>query len=1396
MKVRRFLLLLILFVTGIQPVCADVSLEVKVLLQGAYDSATGLMRDDLRRKGYLPGVGEPLTYSGAEVASEDVLAATDENAVVDWITLELRDATDHTLLYARRGLLVQRNGQVIVANGGAKNIVFEGVTPGNYRVSIQHRNHLGVMSENAVALTANSQLLDFSDPAFPVQGDALSRYVLGGKAMLWAGDADANTQLIVSGPNTDLNTLLGYVLTEPANTQQDSNFRVNGYFNTDLNLDGVTIYAGPGTDASLLIGNVLMHANNQAANLNYVVSIPQAEVISPLVNIAKQYGEATQNAVPQGTGCSGNCSAALAIDGDWGTASQSDYVGDDWWQLKLPTAVNIAGIVIYGENHPTLYGLMDGVTVYVSDTPYNGVLSDAEKVATLDGAFMNSIALNPARNGTYVIIKATSNNYLGMSEVAVYAQIPSAPVFEKTQYSFNISGQISQDSIVGTVRAVDYQGNNLVYSLEGAVPFYVDGEGVIRVNGVLQAGHAYDFVLVASAGDQVSRVPVVVDVADAVEEALLSGSVAKVTDVELLDAALATIADNKNLLLDAKVKLFNLNTDGTAKSDGTSLTNITWDPTHDASVLLSTYGMNTPVLLTNSAVDGYTVYEQEIGIIGEQGSRYMVLGGNPMRNYRRDNTSINVQMQQFMENGLSWLTARDDLKSRPFKVVAAHMDDSYYFPDERAVREWLDTHYPEQVSYNTADACDDTALVLCLAADPDLLVISQKMNESTDPAQVASTIQAAMLRGIPVLYLHLDGGMTDLGKSLLPFFNVTYHWDNYWKKLKLSAFDIIAYLYKTPVEISAIHTLLQHFKTHDYAFDWSACVGENCSAVSGLDDEFQQGASAVRAMMNALDSSKFNVFLQEGFRLQKLLALLGDSYRQFVKFPMDKVKTDDTDFMESYFADHAVYNYRLVNPVQPDMGSFSRSDFSHITPVSRTVDLQSKVNFRSAGVYALPGQTVRVTRLDSSNLTVKVFVNTQRSGSTHQWAENGYSRPKYLQSPQMEVKSGETIVFTSPYGGPLQVAFSANDLPVQLRFENVGEHPYWRSNADDASFTTKLAAGEYDWAELATPGFEVHSALEKMRESVVNWDSADNLAAKTMRHLHNFPHVLAGFQGPGIDTVPEIHGFATAKGITIETLDTVKHMNADQASCGYGCSGNPYDAYWAFDAIGHGDIHELGHGLEKARFRFDGWEGHSTTNPYSYYSKTQYYKETGIDPVCQSLPFESIFENLQMSVGQADPMAYLQTNLWSASNWSHQVSMTIEMMMTAQYQGVLQDGWHLLARLHILERAFNKALSSETNWLATRDRLGFSDYTLTEAQAISNNDWLVISISWGSDLDYRDYIRMWGLDFSAKASSQVAGFDYPVAQRRFFISSPTGYCRGEGFDGVNLPVDGAQVWPL
>ncbi|MCK5897352.1 MAG: hypothetical protein KAG20_11125, partial [Cocleimonas sp.] len=206
----------------------------------------------------------------------------------------------------------------------------------------------------------------------------------------------------------------------------------------------------------------------------------------------------------------------------------------------------------------------------------------------------------------------------------------------------------------------------------------------------------------------------------------------------------------------------------------------------DASLFVSTLGKNTPLLYTNAvAQSGYTIYKKEIGIIGEKdNARYLVLGANPLR------VTGNEAMNQVMENSLAWLSGRDDLKTAPFKAVIAHLDESYWFKDESKTREWLDTHYAGQIAYNTENSCDGAALAACLASKPDVLIISQVSAANDDANAIAATVNQALKDGISILYIHHDGDHKALGKALFDaVFDVTYIWDNYWKKLTLNAYD-------------------------------------------------------------------------------------------------------------------------------------------------------------------------------------------------------------------------------------------------------------------------------------------------------------------------------------------------------------------------------------------------------------------------------------------------------------------------------------------------------------------------------------------------------------------------------------------------------------------------------
>ncbi len=868
--------------------------------------------------------------------------------------------------------------------------------------------------------------------------------------------------------------------------------------------------------------------------------------------------------------------------------------------------------------------------------------------------------------------------------------------------------------------------------------------------------------------------------------ALSTGNTLVIEDnTVLLSAALAEISQHKAHFNDIKSQLFKLD------SASEKLTSIDWRPSHDAAIISPEYPFNDTVLYTTHAakkadaiaVDSFAV----AGSKALNSGRYLAFAGNPFRNI------INEQMVKFLHNSFDWLSQKKHDQLTQFNVVLSQLDESHYFRDRSKTREWLDTNVAN-INYNDTGACDGTLLASCLTDKPDLLIISRFTRDTDDKAAIIKSVQTALNENIPVIYIQYDGGIGEHGRELLSLMNISHGGDNYWSDRYLSAFDPNTIMDALPSNIAKIKTLLTNFNNKKFNVDLTGCATRSCPDESNVQAEFFDGANAIKAMFNSFDAQKLDIFTSSDYRLHKLLILLADHYRQSVTYPMDKQTTDTVEFFQSLFADYAVYNTRSVNPTQKDMGNFSRSGFSHITAENAIVTLTSKPSFRSAGVYALPGQTFTITRTDNNTADTSVFINTLRTGATHIFNDNGYNRPYLLQTNRIAISPGERIEITSSYGGPIQIGFSQKDIDVSFEFENIGRHPHWRTPADDIVFAQKMAQADYDWAEIATEGFEVHSKLTKLSASLAGsiWPVASDFANATYQYTHNMVHVLAGFQGPGIDVVPEIHDFVTARGLSVDTIDIVKHMNADQPTCGWGCSGNPYDAGWNFSPAGHGDLHELGHGIERSSMRFEGYGGHSNTNFYSYFSKSVYEDDTDQSASCQSLPFESIFNTLQQSQLAADPSAYMQSNL--TKSWSEHHAIYLQLMMAAQAEGTITNGWYLYPRLHIWDREMWRFDNSEDAWNTGKVALGFDDYTLTDFSAASQNDRLFISLSEITQLNLTDWFAMYGFTVSDKAKAQVLAKGHKLLDKIFYTSTGTGYCSSLNQNAI--AVDGVQVWPM
>ncbi|MBK7944810.1 MAG: fibronectin type III domain-containing protein [Flavobacteriales bacterium] len=226
-------------------------LAAKVFLDGAYRSAAGLMVDSLRKLNLLP-MSEPytamgFTISGSTSFSPGLLGTTGNNAIVDWVLVELRqNVSPYQVVEARAGLL-QRDGD-IVATDGVSPLGFC-ANAGTYRVAVRHRNHLGVMTGNGIALSGTSTALNLTLAATPTYGTA-ARKTIGAAEALWAGNVDGNGELKYTGQGNDRDPILAAVGgSVPTST-------VMLYHVADVNLDGTVKYTGEGNDRDFILTNV------------------------------------------------------------------------------------------------------------------------------------------------------------------------------------------------------------------------------------------------------------------------------------------------------------------------------------------------------------------------------------------------------------------------------------------------------------------------------------------------------------------------------------------------------------------------------------------------------------------------------------------------------------------------------------------------------------------------------------------------------------------------------------------------------------------------------------------------------------------------------------------------------------------------------------------------------------------------------------------------------------------------------------------------------------------------------------------------------------------------------------------------------------------------------------
>lgn len=177
----------------------DIRLSSVAYLEGPFNGAT--MNINLKNAGLIP-LNQPFNeYPWFYAGTESVVSVPPNT--VDWILLELRDATSAAAAtgataFARKAAFLKNDGSIVDLDGSTIP-TFTGTVTNNLYVVVYHRNHLPIMSANAVTPTGGIYYYNFSTSVGQVYGGANGHKLLGGgKWGMFSGNGDGDKFIVIA----------------------------------------------------------------------------------------------------------------------------------------------------------------------------------------------------------------------------------------------------------------------------------------------------------------------------------------------------------------------------------------------------------------------------------------------------------------------------------------------------------------------------------------------------------------------------------------------------------------------------------------------------------------------------------------------------------------------------------------------------------------------------------------------------------------------------------------------------------------------------------------------------------------------------------------------------------------------------------------------------------------------------------------------------------------------------------------------------------------------------------------------------------------------------------------------------------------------------------------------
>ncbi|MCG9656816.1 Bacterial Ig-like domain (group 2) [Vibrio mediterranei] len=770
------------------------------------------------------------------------------------------------------------------------------------------------------------------------------------------------------------------------------------------------------------------------------------------------------------------------------------------------------------------------------------------------------------------------------------------------------------------------------------------------------------------------------------------------------------------------------------------------------------------------------------------------------------------------EEGSSLVTAQfDGIRSNALSVTvsAAELQELQVTPGLVSLTKGATQQLKAEAFYNNGSSRDVTESVRWQSSNGEVATVD--LHGMLKGTEEGSSLITAQLEGIRSNTVTVT--VTSSGEELTPIEDALKTGDH--KKvpnIELFYDEILAEVDdKDYGEIGeAVWSVISKFSDQSFSFDTRNCPHSNRNEcdIEGFNEEFfNYYQQIVEYLVDIQSVKQVRIFEVPGYRLERLLVLLGDKLREEVAFPMFAHSTDTYTFIGALLSDGLNYDLRALVYPQNDLGiNNSAYNLAELTAISTRLLMVN--NGVPVSAYAIPGQEVTV--INNSEQDVYLAIGRHMWNSTTPFDQNrlGYSRPSdfALQASwtngedelvrKIIVPSGSSEKFNSSTGGNVWVVGktpTGSILDLELQNIALGSvvSPY-SNEIEINTFKDSVNREVFPYYIFSTDNSNDvyhHQVYKDLFEN----EPVEKLLSDADWFSQNYP--AYGYRhGENVRQVSGIQGFVTGLGLDMDAplLDYVQSFYYptdvsifstssfnDPVGSSYGkfapTNTSPASHTDGSLIYGHLNFHEKAHIFQDNDTQFMPWRPVSgteaTVNLIAWsltyeYNKNHYEAPDFTEAQCWS---NIHFDDFIIALGsayQTDDPHQAMVDHWNEKTGTYfrgQYNIFLQMMVAAdKTEGSTAEFNQLFQRTSIMHRNLREALESAALWDSRAQSLGFAGLNREDVKDWELNDILYVLFSSAASLDYYDLLHGLGVVIGQDARDHVRSASYTIVDAKVY----------------------------